>query len=539
MYRQTLIHLHSSAQYTADNAIKLKPGEIAVRHAEDAENSELAILDNEGEVVYIPSLVKVTGLTDAASQAAAAAKAVADANAGEISTIKSTYATKTELSSASGALNTAIGKKVDQTAYDTKVVSLENKDTEMNAAIVALQSTTSDHATQITHLTSNVSNLTIDVTKLQNIVGVGASGDSLSTRVEALEETVSGLTTDVTDHGSRISGLETKSHTHSNKTVLDSITATKVSAWNAAENNAYTAATANTKMVVDTAKADLQGQIDEADEAIDGIDVRVAALEGAEHITSAQTDTKIATAIQALDSTPSGSSTYVTVKLTQVDGKVTGVTVTDNNEFTNLATNVSGLGTKVDAIIGGDENMSMRTVAADEAAKAIATIMSEDGSVVDEKFDTLQEIAKWITGDATGTTAADLITDIESLKTSASTNTTAIAAVGDRVTALENFKNSSAATKTDVSNAQSSAITTAKNYTDEVKTNLQVSINTNVSGISTNAKAIEAVESVANSAVQTINVTNGGENGNGITAIKSDTVYTFNFDSMVINCGEY
>lgn len=62
-------------------------------------------------------------------------------------------------------------------------------------------------------------------------------------------------------------------------------------------------------------------------------------------------------------------------------------------------------------------------------------------------------------------------------------------------------------------------------------------VDTNEQSITDINGKLNTVESTANSAVQTITVTNTGTNG--ITAEKTGTTVTFNFDKMVIDCGEF
>lgn len=66
---------------------------------------------------------------------------------------------------------------------------------------------------------------------------------------------------------------------------------------------------------------------------------------------------------------------------------------------------------------------------------------------------------------------------------------------------------------------------------------LSSKVDTNEQNITTINGKLNTVESTANSAVQTITVTNTGTNG--ITAEKTGTNVIFNFDNMVIDCGTF
>lgn len=83
------------------------------------------------------------------------------------------------------------------------------------------------------------------ITKLQAILaGIGGDGEK-ATVVTYVTDAIAALSigdyakaADLTALAARITTLETDSHTHSNKTVLDGIDAAKVTAWDAAEQNA-------------------------------------------------------------------------------------------------------------------------------------------------------------------------------------------------------------------------------------------------------------------------------------------------------------
>ena len=73
---------------------------------------------------------------------------------------------------------------------------------------------------------------------------------------------------------------------------------------------------------------------------------------------------------------------------------------------------------KLNTLIGSDTNKSVRSISAEEVAKVVAS--------APDAFDTLKEIADWIgSGDVQSTTAASMLTDINSLKTKVGTENTA------------------------------------------------------------------------------------------------------------------
>jgi hypothetical protein len=100
-------------------------------------------------------------------------------------------------------------------------------------------------------------------------------------------------------------------------------------------------------------------------------------------------------------------------------------------------TQLAALSGRVDVVEGNDAGKSMRTVAADEAAKKVAEVVAN----ADADFDTLKEIADWILNDKEG--AAALQTDVAKLKqvTAGYEDEGAIKAadeaLGQKITALE------------------------------------------------------------------------------------------------------
>ena len=149
----------------------------------------------------------------------------------------------------------------------------------------------------------------------------------------------------VSDIENAVSGLTEDSHTHENKDVLDGITSEKVAAWDAAEANAsaYTDSAIAGLNLAETYEAKGTAQ-----DIVDGLNL---------------------------------AETYEAkgVAQTYADGLVSGLT------------NV------VNTLIGEDNGKSVRTVANEEVAKVIGE--------APEAFDTLKEIADWISSDSAGTEA--------------------------------------------------------------------------------------------------------------------------------------
>lgn len=130
------------------------------------------------------------------------------------------------------------------------------------------------------------------------------------------------------------------------------------------------------------------------------------------------------------------TATDVISAINQVKGLVDANTTAIGDSSAGLTKRVSDLETSVDTtttglkdrmttaegklttLIGSDTNKSVRTISAEEVAKVVASAPTA--------FDTLKEIADWIgSGDVQNTTAATMLTDINTLKTNVGTANTA------------------------------------------------------------------------------------------------------------------
>ncbi len=95
-------------------------------------------------------------------------------------------------------------------------------------------------------------------------------------------------------------------------------------------------------------------------------------------------------------------------------------------------------------------------------------------------------------------------------------------------TAIEGNSDSTSATTT---------IEGAKKFATQSVAELKKEVDKNTTGVSDNKTEIANLKKSVDTAVQTITVTN--TETNKITATKTGTNYTFNFDNMVIDCGEF
>lgn len=208
----------------------------------------------------------------------------------------------------------------------------------------------------------------------------------------------------------------------------------------------------------------------------------VATLVGADTVPGSVAN-KIKTAIESLDNNGvTGEGTFVDVTVTQVDGIVTGVSVSESNiasasdlntvdkkidaEVTRATTKdgefeiaINTQKGRIDALVGadapaeGETQMSVREIVQDEVALQL------ESENISDSFDTLKEMAEWLSShpedvaemnDAIGknttgvaTNAADIVTiksDIETINTAIEENELTVASaltdLDTRVTAL-------------------------------------------------------------------------------------------------------
>lgn len=350
MSRQKLIHLHGKTRLADVN--KLNFGEIAVRNGSSATETELAVLTNingaKGEVVYIPSLATVTGLTNAVDVKVTAANTA----------IK-------ELQDAVG-----LGENTSGETLTDRVGGLEDilngKEGE-----VGLVGKVSANTAAISANTEAI-NTKVDVTAHT------ASYSAIDTRVTTVENAINDATTGLTKEVTDLKAWQTNSG------------ATKTYAEEKA-NDALNSATANTESV----RSDLQGKIDAANGRIDGLVTSAATFVTKERLEGLDFNSGTTASIVRAEGDSMTTAATITVGAEQVDGMITKVTV----ETTGLATEADinaltgktgALGAKVDTLIGTDTGKSVRTIANEELA---AQLILSDAA---ESLDSLQEIAQWI-----------------------------------------------------------------------------------------------------------------------------------------------
>ena len=107
----------------------------------------------------------------------------------------------------------------------------------------------------------------------------------------------------------------------------------------------------------------------------------------------------------------------------------------------------------------------------------------------------------------------------------------------DNAATTESNKVKTALEGNSVSMSATTTIEGAKKFATQSVAELKKEVDKNTTGVSDNKTEIGNLKKSVDTAVQTITVTN--TEINKITATKTGTNYTFNFDNMVIDCGEF
>lgn len=219
----------------------------------------------------------------------------------------------------------------------------------------------------------------------------------------------------------------------------------------------------------------LEGRLNNAIQAVDTkAETNKTAI--ANEVTRAQS------AEGALDTKITELTTLVNQNETDIEAKVSahGVTIgqhtntLDNHEGrigsleskdTELAGAIATEKGRIDKLVGSDADTSVRAIAAEEVAKIV------DGAP--ESYDTLKEIADWITNDTTG--AADMANDIKALQQTAENHGTLLTTQGEAIDALEE------------------ALDKADTGIKARLTNAEAAIGENAKDITANANAIDAI----------------------------------------------
>lgn len=242
-----------------------------------------------------------------------AAQSALDTLAGRVDELELNGYDDTEIRSLITANSQAIALKAAQTdldATDDKVDTLIGSDSNKSVRTIANEElaaqlipanaaealdTLQEIAAWIQAHPGDAATINQQITAINNILdGIGDTGEPatvvayVNAAISALSIGDYALASDLTALAARVTALEGTTHSHTNKTVLDGITAEKVAAWDAAEANAKTYAdglAANYATAAQGAKADTALQASDITAgtangtiAVKGTDVSVTGL---------------------------------------------------------------------------------------------------------------------------------------------------------------------------------------------------------------------------------------------------------------------
>ena len=247
--------------------------------------------------------------------------------------------------------NGDIAKFIDATAVDAKIevekLRAEGAEGTLNGKIETLTSAVTD----------NEKVVATALNQIVKSVGLNENGNSPLPKNASLTDAIKDVT-------NKVSTLESSNHTHANKTVLDGITAENVDAWDAAKANAISSA----KTYADSLNTAMDSRVDVLEASshthtnktvLNGITAeKVKAWDAAKAnaISSAKTYTD--SAITALNL----ASTYEAKGTAQ--NLINGLNLAETYASKKVESTISTL-------VGKDTGKSVRSVSAEEVAKIV------------------------------------------------------------------------------------------------------------------------------------------------------------------------
>ena len=273
--------------------------------------------------------------------------------------------------------------------------------------------------------------------------------------------------------------------------------------------------------------------------------------------------TSLATEVDANYSAITDATTGL-IALASADAYSKAVTSAISHTNDKFTSEVDPLKSTIETLTGSAEGSISSMISA-----GIATITSG----APKAFDTLKEIADWI-ADGSGTTAAEIVTDIESLKSAETAITTSLSAVSGTLlshqseyaqkmqsidsqiaglgaaSASLSSELSELATEVDanysaITDATTGLIALASGETLSQASAITFNVNETLTAITEDLGSritdLENLSGTTNSALQTVSGTASGISGVTITPLKEGTnaKLTIDFTNMVIDCGEF
>ena len=556
---QKLINYHTSGETSMPSGSNVHYGEIVVRHNET--KPELLIKVGEDKFATFVDVKAVE------TQVKNSADAFDLKINGVSASVKSDFATKASLESASGNIETTItslktalegadtvittelsavsatviANKSEFDGYklanDTKVNTLGSGLTQLSGATSAFSATV---VSEIGRLDGRVdSAFTSAVTVASAYTDVQIAG--VQGEIDAVGKDVTGLTKSLKELSGATSAFSA--------TVVSEIGRLE-GAITTAKNDAIGAASAFTLEEIKKVSA-----------TNDGLAAKVVALESSALTLSTEL-AELSGATEdfsgATHAALTGLSAGTRAEVARLDGRVdsaydNAVTVAEKYTDKKFTEDFAPIEEKVNKLIGEDSGKTARSIAAEEVAKIV------DGA--DEAFDTLKEIAEWI-GDGSGATAADIVTNIENLKSADTVISGAVNAVSAIVFANkeaydeyveQNNKDiaalgaASADVKSSVTKLSAgtvdevarldgrvdSAFTSAVTYVDAQVSAVTKSLTDKADALNERIDSLEDLSATTQSAIQSATT------NSGVQVEKTGTTLAFDFSELIIDCGEF
>ena len=247
--------------------------------------------------------------------------------------------------------NGEIAKFIDATAVDAKIAvektRAEGAEGTLNGKIETLTSAVTD----------NEKVVATALNQIVKSVGLDENGNSL------LPQNIS-LTDAIKDVTNKVSTLESSNHTHANKKVLDGITEAKVNAWDAAKANAISSA----KTYADSLNTAMDGRVDVLEASSHSHDNKTVL----DKITAAKVTAWDAAKANAISSAKTYTdATIEALNLANTyEAKGTAQNLIDG---LNLAETYASkeVESTISTLVGKDTGKSVRSVSAEEVAKIV------------------------------------------------------------------------------------------------------------------------------------------------------------------------
>jgi chaperonin cofactor prefoldin len=510
---QKLINYHTSGETSMPSGSNVHYGEIVVRHNET--KPELLIKVGEDKFATFVDVKAVE------TQVKNSADAFDLKINGVSASVKSDFATKASLETASGNIETTISSL--KTALEGADLAIATELSAVSTTVTELSAGTVADVTRLDGRVDSAFTSAVTVSKEYTNVQLSAVTEDLQGQIDDVDSAITAVKTSVS---------ELSAGTVAEVTRLDTAITT-------AKGEAISAASAFT----------LQ-EIQKVNNVNDGLVKRVETLE-----TSASTlSTELAELSGATEdfsgatyAALTGLSAGTRAEVARLDGRVnsaydSAVTVAEKYTDKKFTEDFAPIKEKVNTLIGEDSGKTARSIAAEEVAKIV------DGA--DEAFDTLKEIAEWI-GDGSGATAAEIVTNIENLKSSDTVISGAVNAVSATVVANKDdiaaLGAASAAVKTSVSELSGateaevsrldgrvdSAFTSAVTYVDAQVSSVTKSLQEKEDALDKRIGSLEALSATTQSAIQSATT------NSGVKVEKNGTTLDFDFSELVIDCGEF